>query len=203
MKYCSRSLFVPLISAVLLLSYGSYAQDNSGQAVVRGFLGSWIVNDELSDNTDDQVEEAIEAGGGKGSRGFFNRQEDFYRGGPAEQELYDRISYDDLLTISYQAPEFRFEYEDGWLRVFHTDGRRRTTTANDFYSEGGSDFSFANFDGDRIIVEARPRDGGFTLETYTLINNGSQLRIEMVLEPDSFREAINLVRIYDRIKPSD
>ncbi len=199
MKSSLQSLFIALV----LLPGVSQGQDNSSQTVVRGFIGSWIVNDELSDNTDDQVEEAIEAGGGKGSRGFFNRQEDFYRGGPAEQELYDRISYDDLLTISYQTPEFRFEYEDGWFRVFHTDGRRRRTTANDFYSEGGSDFSFANFDDDGIIVEARPRDGGFTLETYTLINNGSQLRIEMVLQPDSFREAINLVRIYDRINSSD
>ena len=150
----------------------------------------------------ERLQEAIEAGGGKGSRGFFNRKEDFYRGGPVEQELYDRISYDDLLSISYQAPEFRFEYEGGWLRVFHTDGRRRSTTANDFYSEGGDDFSFANFDSEAIIVEARPRDGGFTLETYTLINNGSQLRVEMVLEPDSFREAIELVLIYDRVDGS-
>ncbi len=199
MKNYSQILLAVL---VVLLFFGSTAQEAQDQSIVSGFLGAWIVNEELSDNTDDQVEEAIEAGGGKGSRGFFNRKEDFYRGGPVEQELYDRISYDDLLSISYQAPEFRFEYEGGWLRVFHTDGRRRSTTANDFYSEGGDDFSFANFDSEAIIVEARPRDGGFTLETYTLINNGSQLRVEMVLEPDSFREAIELVLIYDRVDGS-
>jgi hypothetical protein len=188
----------PLLFLLPLLGIALTSIQGNAQSDDRGFAGSWIINDELSDNTDDQVEEAIEAGGGKGSRGFFNRQEDFYRGGPAEQELYDRISYDDELQISYQQPEFRFEYEDGWLRVFHTDGRRRRTTANDFYNEGGDDFSFANFADDALIVEARPRDGGFTLETYTLLNGGNQLRVEMVIEPDSFRAAINLVRIYDR-----
>lgn len=160
--------------------------------------GTWIVNDKLSDNTDDQVEAAIKEAGGKASRGWFNRKKDFYRGGPAEQELYDRISYDRELTISFEDPEFRFQYADNFTRVFHTDGRKRVTTANSFFAEGGEDFSFANFDGDTLIVEARPRDGGFTLETYSLQANGQQLRVVMVIEPNAFGAAINLVRVYDR-----
>jgi len=165
-------------------------------------IGRWLINDELSDNTDDQVEEAIEAGGGDGGRGFFNRQEDFYRGGPPEHELYDRLSYDDVLTIEFSEPEFRFTYEDDYLRVFHTDGRRRRVSANSFYTEGGEDWSSGGIEGgaegDRLVVEARPRDGGFTIETYTLENDGQRLRIEMVIQPDSFREAIELVRYFDR-----
>lgn len=160
--------------------------------------GRWLINDEISDNTDDQVEEAIEAGGGDGGRGFFNRKEDFYRGGPPEHELYDRISYDDVLTIEFNDPEFRFTYEDDYLRVFHTDGRRRRVSANSFYTEGGEDWSSGLFEGESLVVEARPRDGGFTIETYTLENDGQRLRIEMVIQPDSFREAIELVRYFDR-----
>ena len=95
-------------------------------------VGSWVINDDLSDNTDDQVEKAIEAAGGDGGRGFFNRKEDFYRGGPPEHELYDRLSYDDVLFIEHSDPEIRFTYEDDYLRIFHTDGRRRMSTANDF-----------------------------------------------------------------------
>ena len=117
---------VSLLSiAVLLLSVPA-AQENVGSQMV----GEWVINDDLSDNTDDQVEEAIEAGGGDGGRSFFNRQEDFYRGGPPEHELYDRISYDDILTIEFSEPEFHFTYEDNYFRVFHTDGRRRRTTAS-------------------------------------------------------------------------
>ena len=163
------------------------------------FAGSWVINEELSDNSDDQVEEAIKAGGGKVPRRWFSkREEDFYRGGPEEQELYDRISYDDVLSIEYAPPEFRFTYADDYERVFHTDGRRRSTTANSFYAGGGADFSFGNWEGEALIVEARPRDGGFTMETYTLEEGGDRLRVEMVIEPTAFRAAINLTRIYDR-----
>lgn len=175
------------------------AQDSSSSGISSRIVGNWVINEELSDNTDDQVEVAIREGGGTVARRFFRkRPEDFYRGGPPEQELYDRISYDDVLSISYNEPEFRFTYADNYLRVFHSDGRRRRTTANDFYAEGSEDFSFANWDGNALVVEARPRDGGYTLETYTLLADGEQLRVEMVIEPDSFRAAINLVRIYDR-----
>lgn len=173
------------------------------QNISEDIIGTWLINEELSDNTDDMVGEAIEAGGGRDSRGFFNRKEDFYRGGPPEHELYDRISYDDVLTIEYKEPEFLFSYEDDYSRVFHTDDRRRRIGANDFYSEGGQDWSSANWEGVALIVEARPRDGGFTIETYTLEANGSHLRVEMLIQPDSFNIPINLVRVFDRMKDQD
>ena len=186
-----------MMAAVMLLAANTFhaaAAIDARSAIV----GAWVVNERLSDKTDDQVEAAIKEAGGKASRGWFNRDDEFYRGGPAEQEMYDRISYDKELTIAYASPEFRFQYADGFTRVFHTDGRRRQSTANSFFEQGGEDFSLANWDGDRLIVEARPRDGGFTLETYTLQANGQQLRVEMVIEPNSFGAAINLVRVYDR-----
>ena len=34
-----------------------------------GFTGVWVINDELSDDTDKQVEKAIKAAGGKIQRG--------------------------------------------------------------------------------------------------------------------------------------
>jgi len=102
------------------------------------------------------------------------------------------------LVIAYADPEFIFIFENNYERVFHTDGRRRRSTANDFYEEGGSDWSEGNFEGNALIVEARPRDGGYTLETYTVENNGELLRIEMQIQPASFREPIELVRYFDR-----
>jgi len=161
--------------------------------------GQWVINDELSDNTDDKVEAAIKADGGRVSRNWFGRkQEDRYRGGPADQELYDRISYDDVLTIQYDGPEITFEYADSYRRLFHDDGRRRSIGASQFYQNGASDFSFANWDEDVLVVEARPRDGGYTLEQYSLQSNGQQLRVEMEINPNSFNSSIILVRIFDR-----
>lgn len=190
-----------LVRGMLICGFAlSFAWLNAQQDIESQIVGDWVINDDLSDDTDDQVEEAIEAGGGEGGRGFFNRQEDFYRGGPPEHELYDRISYDDILTIEYSNPELRFTYEDNFLRVFHTDGRRRRTTANDFFEEGGSDWSEGNFEAGALVVEARPRDGGFATEIYTLENEGNRLRIEMLIQPLSFREPIELVRYFDRVE---
>ncbi|MCH8264655.1 MAG: hypothetical protein IIC10_04580 [Proteobacteria bacterium] len=192
-----------LRNSLLLLSASIFslaaAQENSESAISSLIVGNWVINEELSDNTDDRVEAAIKEAGGKVRRRWFKkRAEDFYRGGPAEQELYDRISYDDVLRISYDEPEFRFEYADNYVRVFHIDGRRRSSAANDFYNSGSQDFSFGNFDGDSLLVEARPRDDGFTLETYTLQAGGDQLVVKMQIQPNSFGAAILLTRVYDR-----
>jgi hypothetical protein len=197
-----ETMLILLCAAFAVFSVSAQqSSDGSRQVDIRSQLaGAWVINDELSDNSDDQVEVAIKESGGKVPRRWFRkRAEDFYRGGPVEQELYDRITYDDVLNIEYIAPEFRFRYADDYQRIFHTDGRRRSSTANSFYSEGGADFSFGNWDAESLVVEARPRDGGFTLETYTLEEDGRRLRVVVVLAPASFRTVINLVRVYDRV----
>ena len=57
-------------------------QVNAARA--EAFNGSWVINESLSDNTDDAVEAAIKEAGGKVKRRFLRkRPEDFYRGGPA------------------------------------------------------------------------------------------------------------------------
>lgn len=192
-----------LLTAGMALPHAGVAQESAAADEGQALSGQWVINDELSDNTDDQVEAAIKAAGGRVQRrGWFRKpEEDRYRGGPPDQELYDRISYDDVLTISYREPEFVFEYADGYRRIFHTDGRRRTTGASDFFESGGEDFSFGNWRGSELIVEARPRDGGYTLETYTLENQGTRLRVVMTLEPFVFGGAISLTRVFDRISP--
>jgi len=184
-----------------ILSAATLAQD-SDSTVISGqlFVGHWVINEELSQNTDDQVEVAIRASGGQVQRrSLFRREpEDRYRGGPPEQELYDRVSYDDVLTISYSEPEIRFEYADGFTRIFHDDGRRLTVGVNNYFESGGSDFSMAIWENESLLVEGRPRDGGFTFETYTLLENGARLRVEMELQPQTFGAAVNLIRVYDR-----
>ena len=192
-----------LRNSLLLLSASIFtlaaAQENSESAISSLIVGNWVINEELSDNTDDRVEAAIKAAGGKVKRRCGRiRAEGLYSGGPAEPALYARISYDDGLRISYDEPEFRVEYADNYVRVFHTDGRRRSSAANDFYNSGSQDFSFGNFDGDSLLVEARPRDDGFTLETYTLQAGGNQLVVKMQIQPNSFGAAIILTRVYDR-----
>jgi hypothetical protein len=169
-----------------------------------GITGSWVANHELSDDPDKAVERAIRKGGGKPDSGG-KRGRGRYRGGPENQELYDRITYDDVLTIRRAAPEFRFTYADNYSRVFYTDGRSRTVSATGTASGDNLDFSFGSWGGDTLNVEARVRDGGSTKERYTLQTSetgGQQLRVELELSPLGFREPVRLVRIFDR-RPGD
>ena len=187
---------VLLAAASVFFSQILLAAENPASEML---VGRWVIDDDRSDNTDDQVEAAIKEGGGKVKRRWFaKKDDDFYRGGPAEQELYDRISYDDVLTISIDGVQCSFEYADNFTRIFYTDGRKRQSSANSFYSEGGEDFSLSYWENKKLIVEARPRDGGFTLETYSLSDRGNTLTIVMQLEPSSFGAAISLVRVFNR-----
>ncbi len=195
-RSCTPLRALLMLLAVLLAgvigAVPSHAQEHP-------LVGSWVINEELSDDPDEAVEAAIIEAGGRVQRKWFGREEKGrYRGGPAEQELYDRITYDPILRIDYTEPEFWFGYADGYQRVFHSDGRTRSVGANDHYNSGGEDFSFAAWEGETLIVEARPRDGGFTLETYTLEENNSRLRVALEIRPENFGATIRLVRVYDR-----
>ena len=113
-----------LLSLLFLYPTAAVPQNSTDIEIAELIQGHWVINEELSDNTDDKVEAAIKADGGRIRRNWFSKKvEDRYRGGPADQELYDRISYDDVLRIQYNNPEFIFEYADNYKRIFHSDER--------------------------------------------------------------------------------
>lgn len=158
--------------------------------------GYWVINDELSDDTDSQVEKAIKAGGGRLPH-TDKKGKGRYKGGPSDQRLYDHISYDEVLRIQDNEPQFRFSYEDGFERVFYSDNRGRSVSASSLQSGVRKDYSFASWEGNKLIVESRPLDGGHTLETYTLDPDG-RLRVVLHLKPLMFPGHIDIVRVYDR-----
>lgn len=164
---------------------------------VPDITGNWRINEQLSDETDKQVERALRASGQKVSSSWFDRRKDKYRGGPAEQELYDRFSYDPVLTISTAENGYIFEYADSFSRTVFTDNRSRAVSLTALDSV--EDFSLGHWENERFLVEAHPRDGGFASEVYTLQNGGAQLQVEFVIRPSSFSEEIELKRVYDRV----
>ena len=185
-----------LAAAFLLVSMGglSFAM-NAGDT--DKFNGVWVINEELSDNTDKRVEKAIKKMGGKIKRPK-KKGKYRYKGGPAEQELYDHLAYSEILRFHYVEPEFILLYDNDFKRVFYSDGRGRTVSASG--SAAREDYSFAAWDGNALYVEARPRDGGTTSEVYSLQSQGDQLRIELKLKPVSFGVPVEITRIYDRRK---
>jgi hypothetical protein len=173
------------------------AEPSPQVAIAERITGAWLVNDKLSDDSDRQVERAVREAGGRMAR-TGKRGKGRYRGGPQEHELYDRMSYDESLAVRVDGPEVRITYDDGFERVFHTDGRSRVVTASGSASGDRADFSFGAWDGESLRVESRVRDGGWTWETYTLQEDGRQLRVELRVKPLSFGVPISITRIYDR-----
>jgi len=163
-------------------------------------LGRWLINQELSEDTDDKVEMALQASGFEVSKGFFNNDNEFYRGGPAEQELYDYISYEQTLAISLSDTQYTFTYGD-FIRPVYLDDRRVRVSLSGINEV--EDFSFADWNGDTLLVEARPRDGGFTDEHYRLSEDGQQLTVELYLQPNNLSTAVELRRVYDRVSEEE
>jgi hypothetical protein len=183
------AVFVTLLS----LPCAVYAQQDP-------LSGRWLINQELSDDTDDKVEMALQASGFEVSRGFFNNDAEYYRGGPPEQELYDYISYEKKLEISLSDTQYTFTYGDFIRPVYLDDRRVRVSLSNINEVE---DFSFADWNGDTLLVEARPRDGGFTEERYRLSEDGQQLTLELYLQPNNLSTAVELRRVYDRVSEEE
>lgn len=181
-----------LISAFLffLLVEVAFAQENA-------LAGSWLINEDLSDITDDKVEIALVASGAKPTKGFFNRDREYYRGGPVEQEMYDFISYELSLDITVvDHTEYIFQYGE-FQRPVYLDNRGNSVSLSSL--DEVKDFSFAHWEDNQLVVEGRPRDGGFTDERYSLNEDGSQLTVMLYLQPRFFSEAIELLRVYDRV----
>jgi len=187
-----RALLMLLVLTSAVVGTSLHAQEHPLE-------GTWHSNEELSDDPDEAVETAIKAAGGKVERRWFGKAErGRYRGGPVEHELYDRLSYDEVLRIALDDPQVWMGYADGFERIFHTDGRSQSIGASQHYENGGQDFSLGEWEGEVLVVEGRPRDGGFTMETYTLEEGGKRLRVELEIRPRSFGATIRMVRIYDR-----
>jgi hypothetical protein len=183
------------ICPALLLLLFCHSGPAFGQAL-EGFAGQWVINEELSDNTDKQVETALRAAGEKVKRKLFDFRKDRYRGGPPEQELYDRISYDNELTINLDSDTYLFTYADEFSRPVYTDNRSRSVSLTSL--DEVEDFSFAHWEDGKLLVEARPRDGGFADETYTLVSDGARLQVDLYIKPKNFQVPVEIRRVYDR-----
>jgi hypothetical protein len=190
------SPFRALAAAALLLLPSALAAQPSSSAPVPEIAGTWVFNAEASDSTDDKVEAVLREMGQKVRRGWFERRDDVYRGGPVDQELYDRISYDKLLEIALNGDNYLFTYAGEYERPVYTDNRSRAVSLTEL--DRVEDFSLGHWENGKLLVEARPRDGGFAEETYTLINNGTQLQVELYIKPRTFDEAIEITRVFDR-----
>lgn len=167
------------------------------QVVPTDLGGTWVMNLEESDDPDRLVEKAVRSAGGHadsdGKRGRGR-----YKGGPKEQEIFDHLLYDEKIQIAQNGPEIHIVYLDGFERRFYTDGRGRTVSASGSSSGDARDFSFGGWAGNTLNVEAKPRDGGWTIETYTLEPAQNRLYVKLRLKPLLFPVEVEADLVYDR-----
>ncbi len=160
------------------------------------FGGLWEFNEKMSDSTDKAVEKALRAMGQKVKRRWFSANKEQFRGGPAEQELYDRISYDRTLSISVTDSLLTILYAGEYTRTVYLDGRSRSVSLGNL--DNLQDFSFGHPETNSLIIEARPKDGGSSLESWRLLNQGEQLEITVALQPRGFTTEVEIIRVFDR-----
>jgi hypothetical protein len=160
------------------------------------FGGLWELNEKMSDSTDKAVEKALRAMGQKVKRRWFSANKEQFRGGPAEQELYDRISYDRTLSISVTDSLLTILYAGEYTRTVYLDGRSRSVSLGNL--DNLQDFSFGHPETNSLIIEARPKDGGSSLESWRLLNQGEQLEITVALQPRGFTTEVEIIRVFDR-----
>lgn len=179
-----------------LIAFGEACIADS-PAVNPDLSGAWVLNRKLSDDPDREIERAIRDVGGRpdadGKRGRGR-----YKGGPREQEIYDHLIYDETLRIAENGAEIRMIYAEGFERQFFTDGRSRTVSASGSSSGDAQDFSFSAWVGQTLNVEAKPRDGGWTQESYTLDPVTKQLRVLLKLKPLLFPAVVEVELVYER-----
>jgi hypothetical protein len=162
--------------------------------------GAWVLNMDASDDPDKKIERAVRKGGGtiRLPPGAERRERGRYRGGPDDEALYDRVTFDQQLSIVIEGDNFLFRYADGHERRFSTTRTTRSQSASGSRAEDNVDFSFAYWDGPKLFVESRPRDNGWILETYRLVDKTGQLEVALDLNPVRFGHRLEIKLIFDR-----
>ncbi len=162
------------------------------------FTGSWVINEELSENPRDKMRQSMGGGrsggggsgmggGGRGGSGMGGggRGGSGMGGGDREamrQRFADAAAKAGRLEIT-QGEELSILYADGSLRVIPVDGE-----VGDIKS---------HWKGDRLVVELKGEAGRRIRETLRLAEDGAQLHVTTRMSGDLNRPTISFLRVYD------
>ncbi|MCC7414227.1 MAG: hypothetical protein IT495_21605 [Gammaproteobacteria bacterium] len=102
------------------------------------------------------------------------------------------------IVIRQMEPEFRFQYDSGYERVFYNDRRGRVVSATTPRTDTGFGYSSAYWDGATLVIESQPPGGGRTVERYTLSADGARLELQVKLRPVILPHSVELSRVYTR-----
>lgn len=167
------------------------------------FTGSWVLNEELSENPRDKMRQSMGGGrsggggmggggmggGGRGGSGMGGGGRGGSMGGPGggdreamQQRMAELAARIARLEIT-QDEELSILYADGSLRVVPVDGE-----VGDIKS---------HWKGDRLVVELKGESGRRMRETLEFAEDGAQLHVTTKMFGDLNRPTISVLRVYD------
>lgn len=158
--------------------------------------GRWLLNAKESEDPRKMMRKATPP------RDRFERDEDGGRGRSRALPLPDAARpftepwfSDSPLQISAEGPRMSIDYADGTRRTFYTDGRSRIVSAREAPDPTG--YSSGYWDGDALVVQTQPRDGGRIVERFELSADRQHLRVKMQARPIYAPFSFEVERVYD------
>jgi len=206
----SRRIQALIGSALPMLLIGSLQTDTSSAAERPDFSGSWRLNEELSENPRDKMEEMggggrgrggmgggssgggmgggdRQGGGGPGGRGGGSRED-------MQARFQARIERIETLEILHQDPEMVIGFADGSNRTIYTDGQATPDDLEAGVFEGKGKWK----NNSQVIFKAESANGGKATEIYELDEAGDMLLVTTKVEGDGRRPGISFKRVYER-----
>ncbi len=202
-----------LLLCLALASTATAGEDDTGEPGP-GYTGTWIRNDDLSDNPADVLgrgtaerQEQGRGPGGMGRGGGGGRSGGMAQGGgrgrggaqkggggqpPTDLRPPRVIQGLARLEIFHEAEEFAVTDANDILQSLYTDGRRVER-----WTEQGRVLDTATISTGGIVVRSEGESGDRTV-TYVLDETGDRLMTRHVFTPPGQKSSVTLKMVYDR-----
>ena len=174
------------------------------------FSGTWVLNDELSENPRDKMQEAMgnrrgggfggggrSGGGGMGGGGMRGGMGGGRGGDPGAMSERMRALEEGVkvLKIIHQDPAFNIRYADDRERALFTDGRELVSELDQGLVEATANWK----GGQKVVVKGEMLNGGKRSEIFELSEDGQQLLITTSMEGSGRMPKTSFRRVYDLV----
>ncbi len=170
------------------------------------FTGSWLRNEEESDDPQEKMQAAFEAmrqerGGGRGGRMPGGMPGEMGgRGGGGQRPEGGPGGFGALADMTKQIETILEDNEfhvvpsgEGRARIFYLDGKKHAQET----PQGTKMETVAEKKGDRIVVEQKMDQGGKITTTYELAPDGSRMVVTVLFEGRRTKEPVLIRAVYD------
>ncbi len=191
---------LPGLSAIVMLS--ATAGGNHLAAQTAGITGKWRLNEAMSDDAQQKMQEMFQSAGGSrgGRRGGGGGQRGGGGGGFGDGDqqrtnpMRAAMNAAKLLDISQDDNVLEIGYGGDSVRTLQTNGQKITFGEGRRKSEIKSQWK-----GEKLVVETKMDGGTKVTETYELRDEGTRLQLKVRIENLRFPRPLEIKRIYEKV----